>query len=269
MAPVTLASSPYQLPKILADIATDDQAVVESKKRQGIVRTSARHADFVVYRTPDYLLSGLQDHRKGEYETSTHVAQVTLGNKAVIFWSCPHTTGEGSGLRPDYWSGNTTLPRVIQHHNVMSLTWRLTWFAWMSHCFFEQARFDEVRLAGNWAFARVGQGYVGIYSQNGFTVGDEGQYAGRELQCAAQENTWLVECGREADWGSFDAFVAALKAAPVEAKDGVSLCFALGRHVCHRLGCEADGQRRSRSSCTAIRWWTAPGRTPISGRGRW
>ncbi|MGC8780713.1 MAG: hypothetical protein ACP5UQ_07605 [Anaerolineae bacterium] len=221
MAPVCIASSLYQLPKILADIATDQEAVIESKVRQGILRTSARHADFIVYRTPDYMLSGLQDHRKGEYEPSTHVAQVTLGNKVVIFWSCPHTSGEGSGLRPDYWSGNTTMPRVIQHRNVMSLTWRLTWRAWMTHCFFEQERFDEVRFAGNWAFGRVGKGYVGIYSQNGFTIGAEGQYAGRELQCAARENTWLVECGREADWGSFDAFVAALKSAAVEAKGGV------------------------------------------------
>ena len=87
------------------------------------------------------------------------MAQVTLGNKVVIFWSCPHTSGEGSGLRPDYWSGSTTLPRVIQQRNVMSLTWRLTWRAWMTHCFFEQDRFDEVRLAGNWAFGRA-EGYV-------------------------------------------------------------------------------------------------------------
>ncbi len=221
MAPVCIASSLYPLPKILADIATDNEAVVESKIRQGILRTSARHADFVVYRTPDYLISGLQDHRKGEFESSTHVAQVTLGAKVVIFWSCPHTSGEGSGLRPDYWSGSTTLPRVIQHRNVMSLTWRLTWRAWMSHCFFEQERFDEVRFAGKWAFGRVGRGYVGIYSEHGFTIGEEGQYAGRELQCAAPENTWLVECGREADWGSFDAFVNALQSAEIAAQDGV------------------------------------------------
>lgn len=233
MGPVTVATSLYQLPKILADIATDNEAVVETKIRQGILRTSARHADFVVYRTPDYLISGLQDHRKGEFESSTHVAQVTLGNKVVIFWSCPHTSGEGSGLRPDYWSGSTTLPRVIQHRNVMSLTWRLTWRAWMSHCFFEQERFDEVRFAGKWAFARVGKGYVGIYSQHGFTVGEEGQYVGRELQCAARENTWLVECGREADWGSFDAFVAGLQAAEIVAQDGALLYVSpsVGRFV--------------------------------------
>jgi hypothetical protein len=220
MAPICLASSAYRPPSLFTQIAHDDTSVVEAKQRQGILRGSLRHANYVVYRTPDYLLSGLQDHRKGEFESSTHIAQVTLANKAVIFWSCPHTTGEGSGLRPDYWSGHTTLPRVIQHKNVMALTWRLTPIAWMSHCWLEPAHFDEVKLDGNWVFVRSAKGYVGIYSQNGLTWADSGQYAGRELQCAARENTWLVECGREADWGSFSAFVSALQAAKIEAVDG-------------------------------------------------
>lgn len=215
MSQVSIATSFYKLPPLLAAIATDDNAVVEAKMRQGISSGSAPHANFVVYRTPDYMMSGLQDHRKGEYESSTHVAQVTLGNKTCVFWSCPHTSGEGSGLRPDYWSGHTTLPRVIQYRNVMSITWKLTWRAWMSHCFFEPAHFDEVQQLGNWVFGRVGKGYIGIYSQNGMEFGADGQYAGRELQCAARQNTWLVEGGREADWGSFAAFVQALSAAEV------------------------------------------------------
>jgi hypothetical protein len=221
MAPVCIASSAYRLPRLLAAIATDDTAIVESRQRQGILRGTAPSANFCVYRTPDYMISGLQDHRKGEFESSTHVGQVTLYDKIVIFWSCPHTSGEGSGLRPDYWSGHTTLPRVIQYRNVMSLTWRLSEIAWMSHCFFEQERFDEVRFDGNWAFARVQRGYVGIYSENGMTVGEQGQYAGRELICYAPQNTWLVECGREADWGSFDAFVDALRSADIQASDGM------------------------------------------------
>lgn len=233
MSPVLVATSRYQVPKILADIATDDAAVVESRQRQGILRGTTRHSEFVVYRTPDYLISGLQDHRKGERESSTHVAQVTLGKKVVIFWSCPLTCGEGSGMRPDYWSGHISLPRVIQHKNVMSLTWRLPEYAWMSHCFFEQDRFDKVRFEGNWVFARVERGYVGIYSQNGMEVGDYGQYAGRELICYAPENTWLVECGREVDWGSFDAFVNALQSAAIEVNDG-ALVYAspsIGQYV--------------------------------------
>lgn len=233
MAPVSLATSRYTVPEILSRMATDNTSVIESRVRQGVLPGKVRHADFCVYRTPDYMLSGLQDHRKGEYEPSTHVAQVTLGNKATIFWSCPQSAGEGSGLRPDYWSGHAALPRVVQYRNVMSLTWRLDRFAWMTHCFFEPGRFDEVRFAGKWAFARVGRGYVGIYSQNGMVMGDEGQYAGRELICTARENTWLVECGREADWGSFAAFVQALSSAAIEVEGGV-LAYAspsVGRFV--------------------------------------
>jgi hypothetical protein len=220
MSPVSIASSTYTLPPLLAGIATDNKAVVDAKMRQGVSSGSAPHANFCVYRTPDYMMSAVQDHRKGEYESSTHVAQVTMGNKTCIFWSCPHTSGEGSGLRPDYWSGHTTLPRVIQERNVMALTWRLTGRAWMSHCFFEPEHFDEVLFDGNWVFGRIGAGYVGIYSQNGLTVGDQGQYAGRELVCTAQENTWLVECGREADWSSFEAFVHALSTASIKVRDG-------------------------------------------------
>ena len=61
MGPVTVASSPYQLPKILADIATDDQAVVEAKIRQGIVRTqraSRRFRRLPHARLPDLRLAG-------------------------------------------------------------------------------------------------------------------------------------------------------------------------------------------------------------------
>jgi hypothetical protein len=248
MAPVALATSVYCLPEIVARVAEDHTSVVESRVRQGIASkgnmefypvNSDRFADFRIYRTPDYLMCGLQDWRKGEYEPAVHAAQVTLANKAVIFWSCPYTANEGGGLRPDYWSGNTTMPRVVQHRNVMALTFRLGRGAWMSHCFLEPARFDEVRLLpagsvaapdGNWAFARVGNGYVGIWSQHGYHVGEGGQYAGRELVCEASaplrgrrsdENTWIVEGGRAADWGSFEAFSDALQAASPRVENGV------------------------------------------------
>jgi hypothetical protein len=232
MSPVSLATSDYVLPEILHKIANDDSAVIDARERQGLLPHAPYHANFCVRRTPDYLLSGLQDYRKGEYESSSHVAQVTLGRKegeqpAVIFWSCPLTSGEGSGLRPDYWSGHVALPRVVQHQNVLALTWRLPRLGWMSHCFFEPARFDEVRFVdatlpgARWSCARVGDGYVGILSTGGVEVGGTGQYAGRELICEAEETTWLVECGRAADWGSFDAFEAALRGATISAMDGI------------------------------------------------
>ena len=220
MASTLLATSAYRAPAILTNMAVDKKTVVESRQRQGLHRGPIQSAEFVVFRTPDYQISGVQDYRKGEYESSSHPAQVTLSNKNVIFWSCPQTCEEGGGARPDYWSGCTTLPRVIQYRNVMSLTFQPSEAAWMTHCFFEQDRFDEVRYEGNWAFCRVAEGYVAIYSQHGFTLGDRGQYAGRELVCTAEENTWLAECGREADWGNFDAFVEAILDADLRSVEG-------------------------------------------------
>lgn len=216
MGAVSLATSTYELPKMFAEIAADDSTIVESYQRQGLFMGNELSANFVVYRTPDYMLSGLQDFQKGERGFQEHVAQITLKNKAVVFWSCPHTTSEGPGIRPDYWSGNIIIPRVIQYRNVLALVWRQDELSWMTHCFFEQDKFDEVKFEGKWVFARVEDGYAGIYSHHGLSVGKFGQFAGRELVCYAPDNIWLVECGRKTDWGSFDHFVQALKSARIK-----------------------------------------------------
>ena len=102
----------------------------------------------------------------------------------------------------------------------MSLSWRLNEWSWMTHCWFPVESFDEVVYRGLWASARAGRGYVGIHSQNGMALSETGRYAGRELVCDAAENTWLIECGREADWGSFGSFVEALLAAPIGSSEG-------------------------------------------------
>jgi hypothetical protein len=201
-------------------MALDDTSVVESRQRQGLAARDAPHADLVVFRTPDYLLSSVQDWRKGELEPAAHAAQLTMPRRCVVFWSMPQTSGEGAGLRPDYWSGNVALPRAVQHRNVLALTFRLAGFAWMSHCWLEPGRFAEVRPAGRWLFLRSGRAYAGIWSEHEARPGTWGQYAGRELCCEARENTWLVECGREADWGSFDAFVRAVSSARIGPSEG-------------------------------------------------
>ena len=110
-AVVALATSRYRPPGILSLMAADRQAVVHSRIRQalGVPWSDEVSAYYCVYRTPDYMIAGLQDFRKGGFGAGIHVAQVTLPGKAVIFWSCPHTSEEGPGLRPDYWSGNASM----------------------------------------------------------------------------------------------------------------------------------------------------------------
>lgn len=228
MATVSLATSSYRPPAIFDDIANDNTAIVESRQRAGVLPGTPPHANFIVFRTPDYSISCTQDYRKGEFESSTHIAQISMSHQIGIFWSCPHTSGEGAGLRPDYWSGNVTLPRVIQHRQVIALHWQLHEFAWMTHCLFEPGRFDEVRLDAldqGWAFGRAGNGLVAIFASGGLRLGRGGQYAGRELICDARQVTWLAECGRISDWDSLDDFAAAIRAAALEC-DGDTISYA-------------------------------------------
>jgi hypothetical protein len=209
---VPLATSVYQPPALLSKIATDD-SVACMRYRQG------GEANFIVYRTPEFMLSALQDYRPGRRAAQTHVFQLTMPGKTTIFFSCPETTGEGGGLRPDYWSGNATLPRVFGERNVAVLLFRHGETGWMSHCWFERDRFDEVCERDGWLFARKRDAYVGIWSEHGYEPGRTGQYAGRELICYADDNAWVVEAGRKADWNSFDAFVEAVSSATPGRRD--------------------------------------------------
>jgi len=209
---VPLATSQYRPPRLLADIATDPE-VSCSRHRQ-------YDANFIVYRTPDYMLSALQDYRPGERSPQVHVFQLTLPEQTLVFFSCPDTSQEGSGLRPDYWSGNAFLPRVFAEKNVAVLLCRFDDTGWLSHCYLERDRFDEIVELDPWLFARKRNAYVAVWSEHGYEIGQTGQYAGRELVCRAPHNAWVVEAGRKTDWGTFPAFVAAIREATPSRRDG-------------------------------------------------
>lgn len=218
MGTVSLATSAYRPPEVLSDIAADRTTVSLSRQRQGLAPGGS--ANFIVYRTPDYAMSALQDYTPGALAAQVHPFQITFEDKVVLFFSCPKTAGEGGGLRPDYWSGNGALPRAFGERNVALLLFRHGDLGWMSHAFFERDRFDEVVERGPWVFARKKDAYVGLWSEHGYETGRTGQYAGRELICRADENAWVVEAGRRADWKTFEAFVSKLSTLQPKREDG-------------------------------------------------
>ena len=219
MGLASLAVSGYRPPKIVFDVADDQDGVTVSRQRQGLGGGEGS-ANFIVSKTPDYMLSALQDHSAGELTRQVHVFQVTLKERTVLFFTAPNTTSEEGGLRPNYWSGNSTTPRVFGEKNVAILLYDNDEITWMTHLFFERDRFDEVVEKGGWVFARKGDGYVAIWSEHGYEVGRLGPYAGRELMCRASKNAWIVECGRKVDNGSFEDFVAAVGATKPACVDG-------------------------------------------------
>ncbi len=201
---VPMAASSFRPPAFFADIAAVKDRVILTRHHQG------NDANFIVYRTPDYMMSVLQDYLPGQKRPQVHTFQITFQDRIAIFFSCPETSREGGGHRPDYWSGNAYLPRAFGEKNVAMLLFQPGHVGWMSHGYFERDRFDEVREQEGWIFARKNRAYVGIWSENGYEIGANGPYAGRELICRAAENAWIIEAGREADWGTFEKFVMAL-----------------------------------------------------------
>jgi len=209
---VPMASSAFRPPGFFAQIA--EQKDVFTRHHQG------NDAQFVVYRTPDYVMSTLQDYAPGQKRPQVHVFQLTFQDRVAVFFSCPETSREGGGHRPDYWSGNAYLPRAFGARNAAVLLFRPGFAGWMSHVYFERDRFDAVEKKAGWLFAKKNRAFVGLWSEHGFEVGQSGPYAGRELICRALENAWIVEAGREADWGSFARFVDAVSEIRPHRKDG-------------------------------------------------
>lgn len=215
----SLVLTGYRPPKVVFDVADDLERATVSRQRHGLGGGEGS-ANFIVTKTPDYMLSALQDHSAGELTRQVHVFQVTMKERSVLFFTAPNTTSEEGGLRPNYWSGNSTTPRVFGEKNVAILLYRNDQITWMTHLFFERDRFGKVVEKEGWLFAKKEDGYVAIWSENGYEVGRLGAYAGREMLCRAAENAWIVECGRKADNGSFEDFVASILDTKPVCQDG-------------------------------------------------
>jgi hypothetical protein len=216
-----VASGPYRPPEIFYDIAED------TENRQSFTWQQSRGPDgvspcFGIYRPPYYQMSAMLDPTsKGLCETAMHTAHVGLPHDISVFWTAPWTVSETSGLRPSYWSGTAVTPRAAQEKNVIAKIYKGSRYNWMTHCYFEKARFDRVELKGNWAFGEAGGAYVGIWCSSGLDFADSGIFKGRELISGDVEAAWVCECGDVDADGSFDAFMRKLESAAISYKDGI------------------------------------------------
>lgn len=223
---------------------------------QTLAATHARRLGFgllsevntYTYRTADYMLSSAVDWRKGSFSAQVHSWQATFDANAVVFtthafrpplkslvWS--DDTESGS-----YWTGEASMPRSAQIENVAIHLYApqyppaaappFDFFRYepYTHAYFPQDHFDEVvqaaaRPQGTWTFGRLGEGYIALYSFRPveWIAYDPSEYATNGMvkpfdlrASGGPNNVWIVECGRQADWGSFAAFRDTIGASTVE-----------------------------------------------------
>lgn len=194
------------------------------------------------YRTANYMLSSAVDYRKGSRSNQSHTWQATLGTNALVFTTHPghalrNTTDWGSDGGPGFWTGTASIPRAGQHQNVAIYIYapqyrsnptppfnQITQYEPYTHAYFPQDHFDVMAQDGNWTFGSLGDGYVALYSyrEPRFVTYDPTIHATRgmlqpfELRAeGGPDNVWIVELGDRQRWGSFEAFRAAIAAAPL------------------------------------------------------
>lgn len=186
-----------------------------------VSRSAREEVNIYTYRTPDYMLSSAQDYRKGYGGEQQHVWQATLGPNAVCFTTHP---ARRQGKPPNYWSGSGCLPRVAQIKNVVIAIYRLERFPSLTveevlpftHAWLPRDQFEEVIEREGWIFARHGDGYLALLSENPYEWHElPGEDQGREIVVHAKRNIWLCELGRRQVDGDFSQFIQRILQAEV------------------------------------------------------
>lgn len=195
-----------------------------SIRNMHVDRFALSEANITTYRTPDFMLSSVTDYRKGAPGYQQHTWQATLSNKALVYTN--HPGGKNLRYSPNYWSGNEILPRVAQVNNVVVCIYNIPEKQknGFSHAYFPMEEFDEVHISGNWIFGRKGNGYVALFSQHCTRLLPDMRGVLCDLKADARQNIWVCETGSADRWGSFEAFIQALKATSV-AIDGLTVSY--------------------------------------------
>lgn len=190
--------------------------------QRDVCRNTREEVNVYTYRTPDYQLSSAVDYRQGFGGDQQHLWQATLGPEAVCFTTHPAKT---HGLPPNYWDGSGCLPRLAQVKNVLLAVYRLEKYPALytpaaldyTHAWLPRDKFEEVVEKDGWIFARLGQGYLALLSENPYTWQEHpGEDQRREVIVTAKHNLWICELGRQAVDGSFETFMQRILEAEVE-----------------------------------------------------
>jgi hypothetical protein len=220
----------YRVPDRIVDAATDLSGITETQvhsfgryRYEADLRDDPWSVHTMTRRTPHYMLSAALDQRPGDPGIQEHIWQATLGRDALVFTTYPANTAESGHARPNFWAGSARLPRVRMYGRTVIVLYDVVATVGLgrTHAHFPTTAFDEWRIGGHRAFARVGAGYVSLWSDGELTLAGRGPGAGRELQTTGGR-AWVCWTGSEEEDGSFESFVRELmRVAPEPVDTGV------------------------------------------------
>lgn len=203
--------------------------------------TAIQRANTYMYRTPDYAMSTAQAYHPGEYGDQQSLFSMTINNDFNIFVQHPAAALKADGAlgnSPNYWVGNGYNPHTVQEKNInMSLyvlpeqVNPLGDLAGMArkiedftHMYLPKQYLDALVIEDNMAFAQVGEVYIAVIGKNALTYKpiehtayDEKMNLTEDYDLIQQGKTtyWITEVSTSKEYGSLNAFMAAIKNNPV------------------------------------------------------
>jgi len=225
-AAALFALSDYEPPALATDLAFPPKGKrLTARYTQGL----NMNAKLSLWKCADAQLSSVAEYKTGELGHQQHMADIQLaGHMLARFWiNHPGDLKVWGGSRPSYWAGNGINPRVAQYDNVAMMLFDLTrqpHSIRFTHVFVPVELCDEVVVETNWIFARVADGYVGIYGSSALEKLDQGLFAGMEWRMHAEKAGWLMIAGSEETHTGFSVFrESCLALAPYFDAEAVSL----------------------------------------------
>jgi hypothetical protein len=219
--PVTslITSAKYQLPKLVIKVA---HALEKTWQSRQVYRGKYRFtsdlldrpyaSDLHIYRTPDGMLSSVQDYRAGLPGLQEHVWGATLSTEVQVFASYPAAFSHATSVRPNAWAGHLVLPRVRQHKNVALAIYALddSLLPDFTHLWFPTPWMDKYLQVGDWLVGKVDDGYIAVATPGGFSPLKSGDTAYQEWLPNGNGALYLTVLGNKSDDGSFKKFINTL-----------------------------------------------------------
>ena len=233
-ATVLATARRYQVPEAIVAAAHELPEEWHGRQRyEGEYR--ARHdllsrpysSDLVVYKTPDVMLSSVQDYRSGLPGLQEHVWGAVLGPETQVYVTHAPNSATHSSARPNAWAGHRVLPRARQHADTVLAVYDIPENDPMgfTHAWFPLSTMDEWVESGQWIAGRRGAGYAALATEDGCRFLTSGPNAWQELRANGSGLAWVCVVG-----------------------SGAGLCCAHHSRVLHAL---ADRSHRTADATTA------------------
>ena len=165
------------------------------------------------FKTRDYSMYTVQNHRPGGFASQLHVFGVNIKNHFAVFHTHPAREKDvHRNQQPNYSVGYGRLPHSVQNRNVNLSIYRIPQKKSMmeldlldyTRSYFPSAKFDTTFVTNNYVFGKKGDTYIALIGANPFEYRDEGN---TDIIQKGRRVFWITEVSSKTEDSSFNAFI--------------------------------------------------------------